>query len=161
MTSNLGSELIQDRIAAGDGEITPETEARLREDLLGLLKQRMRPEFLNRIDETVLFHPLGRDDIREIAEIQFERIRQLASHSNDIDLELTYEARDFLAREGFDPVFGARPLKRVIQREITNKLAEEVLSGWVKPGHHVKIDVTKKKDGLVFESTAAEVETAD
>ncbi|MCH8276099.1 MAG: AAA family ATPase, partial [Bacteroidetes bacterium] len=161
MTSNLGSEIIRDRIDAEGGEVSEESEARLRDELLGLLKQRMRPEFLNRIDEIVLFHPLGRDDIREIADIQFERIRRLAKRSNDIDLELTDRAKDFLAEKGFDPVFGARPLKRVIQREITNKLAEEVLSGWIKPGHHVKIDVTKKRDGLVFESTPAKVETAE
>ena len=161
MTSNLGSEIIRDRIDAEGGEVSKESEERLRDELLGLLKQRMRPEFLNRIDEIVLFHTLGRDDIREIADIQFERIRRLARRSNDIDLELTDRAKDFLAEKGFDPVFGARPLKRVIQREITNKLAEEVLSGWIKPGHHVKIDVTKKRDGLVFESTPAKVETAE
>ncbi|GMQ81678.1 MAG: ATP-dependent chaperone ClpB [Rhodothermia bacterium] len=156
MTSNLGSELIQRRLDANDGEFDDVSEATLRDDLLSLLKERMRPEFLNRIDEIVVFRRLGRDEIREIAEIQFERVRLLAKRSNEIDLELTNRAKDFLANEGFDPVFGARPLKRVIQREITNKLAEEVLSGWIQPGHKLRIDVAGSGNGLVFESLAAE-----
>jgi ATP-dependent Clp protease ATP-binding subunit ClpB len=119
----------------------------------------MRPEFLNRIDEIVVFHPLGRSQIREIAEIQFERIRKLAKRSNDIDLALTDAAKDFLAERGFDPVFGARPLKRVIQREVTNKLAEEVLSGWIQPGQRLRVDVSESGDGLVFESLAAQRES--
>ena len=155
MTSNLGSELIQRRLDANDGEIDDVSEAKLRDDLLSLLKERMRPEFLNRIDEVVVFHQLGRDEIREIAEIQFERVRLLAERSNEIDLELTDRAKDFLANAGFDPIFGARPLRRVIQREITNKLAEEVLSGWIQPGHKLRIDVAGSGDGLVFESLAA------
>ncbi|TDI70767.1 MAG: type VI secretion system ATPase TssH, partial [Bacteroidetes bacterium] len=156
MTSNLGSELIQRRLNANDGEMDSESEAKLRDDLISLLKERMRPEFLNRIDEVVVFHQLGRSEIREIAEIQFERVRLLAKRSNDIDLELTDRAKDFLASEGYDPVFGARPLKRVIQRQITNKLAEEVLSGWIMPGHKLRIDLAESGEGLVFESLAAE-----
>jgi len=117
----------------------------------------MRPEFLNRIDEIVVFHPLGRDHIRQIAEIQFERIQALALKSNGIHLELTDRAKDFLAERGFDPVFGARPLKRVIQREVTNKLAEEVLSGWIQPGQSLRVDLSKERDGLVFESAAKRV----
>jgi len=156
MTSNLGSELIQRRLNVNDGEMDSESEAKLRDDLISLLKERMRPEFLNRIDEVVVFHQLGRSEIREIAEIQFERVRLLAKRSNDIDLELTDRAKDFLASEGYDPVFGARPLKRVIQRQITNKLAEEVLSGWIMPGHKLRIDLAESGEGLVFESLAAE-----
>ncbi|TDI71606.1 MAG: ATP-dependent chaperone ClpB, partial [Bacteroidetes bacterium] len=106
MTSNLGSELIQRRLNVNDGEMDSESEAKLRDDLISLLKERMRPEFLNRIDEVVVFHQLGRSEIREIAEIQFERVRLLAKRSNDIDLELTDRAKDFLASEGYDPVFG-------------------------------------------------------
>jgi len=159
MTSNLGSERIQKRLDAQDGEITEESEERLKTDLLSLLKERMRPEFLNRIDEIVVFHQLGRDEIRKIAEIQFELIRKLAAKSNDIDLDLTERAKDFLADRGFDPVFGARPLKRVIQREVTNKLAEEVLSGWIQPGHRLRIDLAESGDGLVFESIASNVES--
>ncbi|MCZ6757089.1 MAG: ATP-dependent chaperone ClpB [Bacteroidetes bacterium] len=156
MTSNLGSELIQRRFDASDGEMDDASKEKLRADLLALLKERMRPEFLNRVDEIVVFQQLGRDEIREIAEIQFERIRRLAKKSNDIDLELTDRAKDFLANKGFDPVFGARPLKRVIQRQITNKLAEELLSGWIQAGHRLRIDVADAGDGLVFESLTTE-----
>ncbi len=158
MTSNLGSERIQRRLDAQDGEITEESEERLKADLLSMLKEQMRPEFLNRVDEIVVFHPLGRAEIRKIAEIQFEHLRKLAARSNDIDLELTERAEDFLADRGFDPVFGARPLKRVIQKEVTNKLAEEVLSGWIQPGHRLRIDLAGSGEGLVFESIAAKAE---
>jgi ATP-dependent Clp protease ATP-binding subunit ClpB len=158
MTSNLGSERIQRKMAAGDGEMSQDTEEKLKQDLLGLLKERMRPEFLNRIDEIVVFHPLGRDEIREIAEIQFTRVKALAMRSNEIDLELTDGAKDYLAEAGYDPAFGARPLKRVIQREVTNKLAEEILSGWITTGQKLRVDVSPKGDGLVFESLASAAE---
>lgn len=150
MTSNLGSEIIQDRMDAARDTWTTETEERLRTELMTVLKQRLRPEFLNRIDEIVMFHPLGRDEIRKIVDIQFEDVRRLARRSNNIDVELTDAARDYLANAGFDPVFGARPLKRVIQREITNKLAEELLSGWIEPNETIRIDAAD--DGLSFET---------
>jgi ATP-dependent Clp protease ATP-binding subunit ClpB len=153
MTSNLGSELIQSRIDLNDGQLSGSDEMQLKDSLLSMLKQQMRPEFLNRIDEIVVFHPLTREDIRAIAEIQFERVRQLAHKSNGIDLELSESAKDYLADKGFDPIFGARPLKRVIQREITNKLAEEVLSGWIKPGQRIEIDISG--EALVFASARA------
>ena len=151
MTSNLGSEKIQQRIEALDGEVPPQTEAHLKEELLGLLKKKLRPEFLNRIDEIVLFHPLGREQIRQIVEIQFRRIRELAVRSHDLTLQLTDTAKDWVAAQGFDPVFGARPLKRVLQREITNKLAEEVLSGFFADGAAVRIDLADDASGLIFE----------
>ncbi len=154
MTSNLGSELIQSRLDLNDGLLSAIDEQNLKGELLSLLKQRMRPEFLNRIDEIVVFHPLSKENIREIAEIQFDRVRDLASRSNGLDLILSDRAKDYLAEKGFDPVFGARPLKRVIQREITNKLAEEVLSGWIKPGQRIEID--SSADGLIFETVTEE-----
>ncbi len=157
MTSNLGSEVIQSRIAAGEG-LSAAQEESLFDELTGVLKQRLRPEFLNRIDEIVMFHPLGRDEIRHIVDIQFEHVRRLAARSNGLNVELTDEARDYLARVGFDPVFGARPLKRVIQREITNKLAEEILSGWLEPDETVRI--TLAGDGLSFETVPTPGEPA-
>ncbi|HMB91997.1 MAG TPA: ATP-dependent chaperone ClpB [Rhodothermales bacterium] len=152
MTSNLGSEVIQQRMDAFDGTLPEGAEDQLQEELLGLLKKRMRPEFLNRIDEIVLFHPLGREEIRQIVEIQFQRVQALATQSHDITLDLTAEAMDWLAERGFDPVFGARPLKRVLQRQITNKLAEELLSGWVQDGETIRIDLADDESGLVFET---------
>ena len=151
MTSNLGSEKIQQHIEALDGTLPPQTEAQLKEELLGLLKKKLRPEFLNRIDEIVLFHPLGKEQIRQIVEIQFARVRDLAARSHDITLDLTDAAMDWLAERGFDPVFGARPLKRVLQRQITNKLAEEVLSGFFADGATVRIDLAEDASGLIFE----------
>lgn len=154
MTSNLGSEVIQGHIAAagsgGNEGLSTTEEEKLFDELTGVLKQRLRPEFLNRIDEIVMFHPLGRNEIRHIVDIQFEHVRQLALRSNGLNVELSDEARDYLARVGFDPVFGARPLKRVIQREITNKLAEEILSGWLEPDETIQITLTG--DGLSFET---------
>ena len=154
MTSNLGSELLRKRIEALDGEVSDQSEQQLHEELLGLLKQKLRPEFLNRIDETVLFHPLGKEEIRQIVEIQFARVQALVARSHDVTLDLTPTAMDWLAARGFDPAFGARPLKRVLQREITNKLAEEVLSGWISDGETVHIDLADDASGLTFETIA-------
>ncbi|ARA94178.1 ATP-dependent chaperone ClpB [Rhodothermaceae bacterium RA] len=154
MTSNLGSELILQRMEAAGGALEDTDADRLKEELMNLLKSRMRPEFLNRIDEIVVFRPLTREQIRQIVEIQFEHIRALAAHSHRIHLELTDAAKDWLAERGFDPVFGARPLKRVLQREVTNKLAQEVLSGWIQDGETVRIDLAPGGEGLVFEHVA-------
>jgi ATP-dependent Clp protease ATP-binding subunit ClpB len=153
MTSNLGSDIIQ-RTIESDEEVSAATEEGLRESLMAMLKLKMRPEFLNRIDEIVVFHPLGKASIRRIADIQFGRVRKLARRASDIDLELTEAAGDYIAEQGFDPVFGARPLKRVLQQQVTNKLAEDILSGWVQPGQTVRIDVAEDREGLQFEMSA-------
>jgi ATP-dependent Clp protease ATP-binding subunit ClpB len=155
MTSNMGSEVIQARMDAKKGTLTAKDETDLQAELMGFLKQRLRPEFLNRIDEIVTFHPLGKAEIRRIVDIQFERVRKMALASNFLEVELTAAGKDYVAEVGFDPVFGARPLKRVIQREITNKLAEEVLSGWLEPGDTIMIDVAKNKEGLIFETVSS------
>ena len=156
MTSNLGSEIIQQRMDALDGEMTEQAEEYLRAELMGLLKTRLRPEFLNRVDEIVVFRPLGRDEIREIVEIQFRLIERVAEKNHNLTLVLTDEAKDWLAARGFDPVFGARPLKRVLQRQIANKLAEEILSGWIEDGETVRIDLADDGSGLTFETVAEE-----
>lgn len=151
MTSNLGSELIQDRMDAMDGELSDAAEQKLNDDLMSLLKKKLRPEFLNRIDEVVMFHPLGRKEIRNIVEVQFERVVNIAMKSHNIMLELTDQAKDWIADRGFDPVFGARPLKRVLQREVENKLAEQLLSNWIQNGDTVRIDLSPDGSGLTFE----------
>lgn len=161
MTSNLGSELILQRMDALDGVLSEQAEHQLQNELMDLLKKRMRPEFLNRVDEIVMFHPLGRGEIRQIVEIQFRRIQNLAMQSHSIQLDLTDTAKDWLAERGFDPVFGARPLKRVLQREITNKLASELLKGWFKDGETVRIDLAEDGSGLTFETIATAVIMAD
>lgn len=149
MTSNLGSDIIRDRMQAFKGEMPPEEENRLQDELMNMLKQRMRPEFLNRIDEIVMFRPLGKEQIREIVGIQFARIKQMAWKNHRIDLSLTDSARDWLAEQGYDPIFGARPLKRVLQREVANRLAEQILSGKIHDGEHIEIDL--KGDALSFD----------
>lgn len=150
MTSNLGAEVIQNRMEAAKGDLSASEKDRLFNDLFTLLKQRLRPEFLNRVDEVVMFNPLGQKDIRKIVEVQFRQIQTLAKENHHLYLGLTDAAKDWVAAQGFDPIFGARPLKRVMQREITNRLAQEILSGWVKDGDELTIDLNAAGKGLSF-----------
>ncbi|NTU93629.1 MAG: AAA domain-containing protein [Chlorobiaceae bacterium] len=138
MTSNIGAQLIQAEMESVDGAPSEALLAGLQEKLFLLLKQQVRPEFLNRIDEIILFTPLTRENLKEIVTIQFNRIRELAMRQR-ITLTITEEAVLWLARTGFDPAFGARPLKRVMQRQITNRLSEMILAGVVDEGDTVEI----------------------
>ncbi|HEX8299162.1 MAG TPA: hypothetical protein VF594_08390, partial [Rubricoccaceae bacterium] len=138
MTSNLGSDIIAQRLA--EGPVSDAQMERLNEDLTALLRQRLRPEFLNRIDETVVFRPLGRDQIRLIVGLQFEGLRRMAEKAHGLRLVLTDAGADALAREGFDAAFGARPLKRVLQRLVANRLAEQILAGFATEGDTVVVD---------------------
>ncbi len=137
MTSNIGSQQIQE--LAGRGAESWEIEAAVREQL----KQHLRPELLNRIDETIVFHQLTKEQIVAIVDIQLQRLSQRLA-DRGVSVELTEAARSAVAEEGWDPVFGARPLKRVIQRRIENALATELLSGRIKEGDHVVIDYAGK-----------------
>jgi ATP-dependent Clp protease ATP-binding subunit ClpB len=133
MTSNLGSQAIQE-IAREGG-----SEAEMRAAVKEALQARFLPEFLNRIDEVIIFHPLEKKHLRRIVELQIERLKkQLAAQ--DITLEVTPEALDEIARTGYDPTFGARPLKRVIQQRIQNPLASELLRGQFPPGSGIRVD---------------------
>ena len=160
MTSNMGSEMIQERLEAIE-TFDDKALAAMKEDMRILLKQRLRPEFLNRIDEIVMFRPLGPEQIRRIVDIQYARIEALARQNQNLSLTLSDAARDRLAEHGYDPTFGARPLKRVLQREIANKLAEEILAGRIADGDRVHIDIAPDTAGLTFEtvgrSTAEQV----
>jgi ATP-dependent Clp protease ATP-binding subunit ClpB len=140
MTSNLGSEYLSQ---LKDGE---SVEA-VRGKVLDAVKAAFRPEFLNRIDDILLFHRLDRSHMGAIVDIQIGRLQKLL-RDRDITLELTPKAREWLALEGYDPAYGARPLKRVIQRELQDRLAEEVLAGTVMDGMHVIVDAND--DGLVL-----------
>ncbi len=135
MTSNVGSEWI-DELGAGD-------EDEMRRRVTGAMRAQFRPEFLNRIDETVVFHALSLDHIKEIVDIQLRRLKDLL-RERKLDVELTDAAREMIAREGFDPVYGARPLKRALQREVQNPLAVRILEGEFEDGDTVLVDV---KDG--------------
>ncbi|HRW46437.1 MAG TPA: ATP-dependent chaperone ClpB [Caldilinea sp.] len=130
MTSNLGSQYILD-VASVDEEV----ERRVRE----VLRSHFRPEFLNRVDEIVVFHALNRAQLKEIIDIQLERLRRLLA-DRKITLELSDAAKDLIVGEGYDPAFGARPLKRVIQHRIADPLARQILEGKVQDGDHVLVD---------------------
>jgi ATP-dependent Clp protease ATP-binding subunit ClpB len=134
MTSNLGSDLIQ--TMSGDGQYDEMKEA-----VMGVVGQHFRPEFINRIDETVVFHPLGREQIRSITEIQMQYLHKRLAE-RDLSLDISAAALDLLGEAGFDPVYGARPLKRAIQHQIENPMAQAILAGDYHPGDVIKIDVT-------------------
>ncbi|GAB3855371.1 ATP-dependent chaperone ClpB [Hymenobacter terrigena] len=130
MTSNTGADIIQKNFKELNEFNHEEVVDRTREEVIERLKQHMRPEFLNRIDEIVMFQPLKRKEIRKIVDIQFKQIQQRLAEAG-IQLEATNEVLDYLGEQGFDPTFGARPLKRVLQRVILNELSKDILSGRV------------------------------
>jgi ATP-dependent Clp protease ATP-binding subunit ClpB len=134
MTSNLGSDLIQ--TMSSDCQYDEMKEA-----VMGVVGQHFRPEFINRIDETVVFHPLGREQIRSITEIQMQYLHKRLAE-RDLSLDISAAALDLLGEAGFDPVYGARPLKRAIQHQIENPMAQSILGGDYHPGDVIKIDVT-------------------
>lgn len=141
MTSNLGSDVIQERAHEQSYE-------QMKAGVMEILQHHFRPEFLNRVDETVVFHPLAKSQIRAIAEIQLQRLyKRLADR--DYNIELTDAALDHLAAAGFDPVFGARPLKRAIQQEIENPLAQQLLAGKLLPGTPIKVDYQDEQITIV------------
>jgi ATP-dependent Clp protease ATP-binding subunit ClpB len=143
MTSNLGSHLLEEIDRREDHD-----DKRARQIVMEELRRHFKPEFLNRVDEIVVFAHLEKEQIRAIVDIQLARIAKTLEERR-ITLELTPEAKDFLAGEGFDPVYGARPLKRAIQRHVQNRLAQAVLAGDVKDGSAVTFDVGKGGDELV------------
>lgn len=136
MTSNLGSDLIQ-----GSKD---ESYSEMKALVMSVVGQHFRPEFINRIDETVVFHPLGKENIRAIASIQLERLAK-RMETRGYELVFTDALLDFIAEVGYDPIYGARPLKRAIQQEIENSLAQQILSGQLLPGKVVTIDYTDGK----------------
>ena len=149
MTSNMGSQIIQENFSkAFDGEkISEDVVEKTRREVIEMLKVQLKPEFLNRIDEIVMFEPLTKADIEKIVDIQMGIIRKMLSE-NGIQLEYTKAAREFIARVGYDPMFGARPVKRVIQREVVNDLSKRILAGEVNRERPIKIDA--EDDHLTF-----------
>src|SRR5690554_287444 len=145
MTSNMGSEIIHERF---ESVVDPETAMEsAKVDVLGLLRKTMRPEFLNRIDDIIMFSPLSQADIRKIVELQLENTSKILSKQH-IVLDATDEAITYLAKKGYDPQFGARPVKRVIQREVLNSLSMEILAGKVTTNSVILLD--SFNDKLVF-----------
>jgi ATP-dependent Clp protease ATP-binding subunit ClpB len=138
MTSNMGSAIIQEKFENLKGGIDDATEA-AKSEVLGLLKQTVRPEFINRIDEIVMFTPLTNANIREIVGLQLKSVTKMLAIQH-ITLDATPEVIDYLAQKGYDPQFGARPVKRVIQREVLNKLSKEILGGTIKTDSIILLD---------------------
>jgi ATP-dependent Clp protease ATP-binding subunit ClpB len=150
MTSNLGSEIIRDRMEKWNNKMPENEEEQLKKDIFTLLRKSLRPEFLNRVDEIVMFNPLGLDQIKEVVRIQLNIVRKLLEGHN-ISIEFSEKAVEWLAERGFDPQSGARPVKRLIQREIINELSKELISGRIIKDSKVKVAV--EKDTLIFIST--------
>jgi ATP-dependent Clp protease ATP-binding subunit ClpB len=144
MTSNIGSEIIREEFSNHSSEV-PEsivkyTHTKLMEDL----KQTLKPEFLNRIDETVMFLPLNENDIQEIVQLQFKGVQKMLK-KQDVVINASKDAIKLLATNGFDPQFGARPVKRVIQRELLNALSKSILSGKVHSGSEIQVDTLENE----------------
>lgn len=137
MTSNIGSHLIQEKFEKTD-DIENATES-ARKEVLGLLKQSVRPEFLNRIDDIIMFTPLNKNDITKIVRLQIDQLKKMLTQQN-ITIDATDEAVNQLAKRGYDPQYGARPIKRVIQKEVLNKLSKKILGGNIKTDSIVLID---------------------
>ena len=149
MTSNMGSHIIQENFSRSfDGEqISADVVERTRDEVVELLKTQLKPEFLNRIDEIVMFEPLTRSDIEQIVDIQMGIIKRMLAH-NGITLSYTPAAKQLIARLGYDAMYGARPVKRVIQREVVNDLSKRILAGEVSSEREIVIDADGER--LVF-----------
>lgn len=139
MTSNLGSHIIQEKLEGVSDNHLSEAMEQAKNEVLNLLKKTIRPEFLNRIDEIVVFNPLTFKHVREIVKIQLSNLQKMLA-KNNITVQWTEDAVDQIAKEGFDPQFGARPIKRMIQKEILNELSKEILAGKIQPDSHIVID---------------------
>jgi ATP-dependent Clp protease ATP-binding subunit ClpB len=157
MTSNMGSQIIQDNFEKVTEKNKDEVVEKTKNEVMVLLKQTIRPEFLNRIDEVIMFQPLMKKEIKGIIKIQLDSLKQLVAQSG-INLQFSDYALDYLAENGYDPQFGARPLKRLIQKEIVNQLSKKILGGTVDKTKPVLVDVF---DGtVVFRNEATETEKA-
>jgi ATP-dependent Clp protease ATP-binding subunit ClpB len=149
MTSNIGSQ----RILQFKGSFIGEVYDRMKAAVMDELRHGFRPEFLNRVDEIIVFHALSEDHLKEIVEIQLGRLRQRLADKR-IEIELTEAAKGHLVRVGYEPQYGARPLKRVIQKELETELAKQLLRGTVKEGQKIRVDFDQRSGSLTFTSFA-------
>jgi ATP-dependent Clp protease ATP-binding subunit ClpB len=148
MTSNMGSQMIQDAYEKNSAEgLDFDSEEQLKSDVLALLRKTLRPEFLNRIDETIMFRPLSKKDIVSIVDIQLNMLAKRLLERG-IKLKASEDAKAYLAEVGYDPAFGARPVKRVIQKEVLNELSKQLLAGNIDAANNVVLDVFEGK--IVF-----------
>ncbi|MFN5921673.1 MAG: AAA family ATPase, partial [Bacteroidota bacterium] len=144
MTSNIGSHIIQEKLENLNEDNQEEKMAEAKLNVMELLKRNIRPEFLNRIDDVIMFTPLTREDVRKIVELQFDQIRKNLEEQG-ISLSITEDAMDWLAQLGYDPQFGARPLKRVMQKRILNELSKEILMGTIRKDSQIEILLNSKQ----------------
>ncbi|MDX5477593.1 MAG: AAA family ATPase, partial [Cyclobacteriaceae bacterium] len=144
LTTNIGSHLIQERFAEMEEWNKEEIMGKTKREVYDLLKKSVRPEFLNRIDETIMFEPLNKEVTRKIVDIQWREIQKRLSEAN-IEIEATQEVLDYLGEVGFDPQFGARPLKRTMQRLVLNELSKQILAGYIKSDSAVLVDLDVDK----------------
>lgn len=149
MTSNLGSSLIREAIEGNEGNMTDHQAEKLRDELIQMLRSTLKPEFVNRVDEIVMFRPLTVEQIREVVRLQFSRVSQMLDEKG-IKSEITDKAVDWLAEKGYDPLFGARPVKRLIQKEIVNELSKAIIAGTIDKEKIIRIDV--RSGELVIEN---------
>ncbi|MDR3235927.1 MAG: ATP-dependent chaperone ClpB [Prevotellaceae bacterium] len=156
MTSNAGSHMIQENLSKMNDRNREQLLSESKQEVLDFLRKTIRPEFLNRIDEIVMFSPLTHDDIRKIVELQLQNLKTLLAVSG-ITLDVTDFALNYLMQRGYNPMYGARPVKRVLQREITNQLAKEILSGKLNTDQTVIVDCFG--DGLVFNNKKVKEKT--
>lgn len=157
MTSNIGSHLIVNEMEKSGGELSDEQYVDLQNQLIDQLKRTIRPEFLNRVDDITVFHPLGKQHIRLIVDIQLKRVHQLLSKSK-VSLSVPDTVKDWLAERGYDPVYGARPLKRVIQQNITNVLATQLLKRDSDTPVEYEATINESGDGITFVEVVNDVE---
>ena len=149
MTSNMGSDIIRERMEQYNNKLSEAQNEQLQQDVMSLLRKSFRPEFLNRVDEIVLFKPLTEEQIKEIVKMQIKGVSKLVE-KNGITLSVTDKAISWLAEQGYDPQLGARPVKRLIQKEIVNNLSKELIAGNLPMDSHVVVDYKEGK--IVFEN---------
>ena len=147
MTSNIGANIIQDNFALLNGSNDEEVFEKTRNEVMEQLKQFMRPEFLNRVDDIIMFKPLDENQIADIVRMQFRSVQKMLA-ANDIKIDITDAAVDFIAKQSYNPQYGARPVKRMMQRELLNSLSKMILAESVDKTKTIIVDV--QGDGLIF-----------
>ena len=151
MTSNIGAHIIQENLEGFNGDANDAVLSKTQNQVFELLKKSVKPEFLNRIDEVIMFQPLSRDEVKDIAMIQFNQVAKMLKKQG-VELHASAKAIDWLGQLGYDPQFGARPLKRVIQKKLVNELSKKILAGEVEANGHIYIDLDRKNQ-FVFKNS--------
>jgi ATP-dependent Clp protease ATP-binding subunit ClpB len=150
MTSNIGSHIIQENLEKMTAQNREEILNRTREQVFDLLKKSIKPEFINRVDEIIMFQPLTQEEVRKIVENQLKNIQTMLEKGSNIKMTVTKRAIDFIANTGFDPQFGARPIKRVIQKNLLNELSRMILAEKIDKNSAIVVD--EKNGALIFKN---------